>query len=29
MTSENAGNSRIELRSEDGALLHEERFTVH
>jgi hypothetical protein len=29
MTSESAGKWRIELRSEDGALLHEERFTVH
>jgi hypothetical protein len=29
MTSESAGKWRIELRSEDGALLHEERFSVH
>ena len=28
MKSESAGNWRVELRSEDGALLHEERFTV-
>jgi hypothetical protein len=28
MTSDSAGQWRIELRSEDGALLHEERFTV-
>jgi hypothetical protein len=28
MASESAGNWRVELRSEDGALLHEERFTV-
>ena len=28
MKSESAGSWRIELRSEDGALLHEERFTV-
>jgi hypothetical protein len=29
MKSESAGNWTIEVRSEDGALLHEERFTVH
>ncbi len=29
MTTDSAGNWRIELRGEDGALLHEERFTVH
>ena len=28
MTSDSAGSWRVELRSEDGALLHEERFTV-
>jgi hypothetical protein len=28
MKSESAGNWRVELRSEDGALLHQERFTV-
>jgi hypothetical protein len=28
MTGDSAGNWRIELRGEDGALLHEERFTV-
>ena len=28
MKSESAGSWRIELRSEAGALLHEERFTV-
>jgi hypothetical protein len=28
MTTDSAGNWRIELRGEDGALLHEERFTV-
>ena len=28
MTSESAGSWRVEIRSEDGALLHEERFTV-
>jgi hypothetical protein len=28
MTSDSTGKWRIELRSEDGALLHEERFTV-
>ena len=28
MTSDSAGSWRIELRSEDGTLLHEERFTV-
>ena len=28
MKSESAGSWRIEIRSEDGALLHEERFTV-
>jgi hypothetical protein len=28
MTDESAGNWRVELRSEDGALLHEERFSV-
>ena len=28
MKSESAGSWRVELRSEDGALLHEERFTV-
>jgi hypothetical protein len=27
--SESAGNWRVEVRSKDGALLHEERFTVH
>jgi hypothetical protein len=29
MTTDSAGKWRIELRGEDGALLHEERFTVH
>jgi hypothetical protein len=29
MNRESAGNWRVELRSEDGVLLHEERFTVH
>lgn len=29
MKSESAGSWRVELRSKDGALLHEERFTVH
>jgi tetratricopeptide (TPR) repeat protein len=28
MTSDSAGSWRVELRSEDGTLLHEERFTV-
>jgi hypothetical protein len=28
MTSDSAGSWRVELRSDDGALLHEERFTV-
>lgn len=28
MKSENTGNWRVELRSQDGTLLHEERFTV-
>jgi len=28
MTAESAGNWRVELRAEDGALLHEERFSV-
>jgi Protein of unknown function (DUF2914)/Tetratricopeptide repeat len=28
MTSDSAGSWKIELRSEDGALLHEDRFTV-
>jgi hypothetical protein len=28
MKSESAGSWRVEVRSEDGALLHEERFTV-
>jgi hypothetical protein len=28
MTGESAGNWRVELRTEDGALLHEERFSV-
>jgi Protein of unknown function (DUF2914)/Tetratricopeptide repeat len=28
MTSDSTGDWRVELRSEDGALLHEERFTV-
>jgi tetratricopeptide (TPR) repeat protein len=28
MTSDSAGSWRIEIRSEDGTLLHEERFTV-
>ena len=28
ITSERAGNWRVELRSADGAVLHEERFTV-
>jgi hypothetical protein len=28
MTSDSTGNWRIELRSETGTLLHEERFTV-
>jgi tetratricopeptide (TPR) repeat protein len=28
MTSDSAGGWRVELRSEDGTLLHEERFTV-
>lgn len=28
MKSENTGSWRVELRSQDGALLHEERFTV-
>jgi hypothetical protein len=28
MKNESAGNWRVELRSEDGALLHQERFTV-
>jgi hypothetical protein len=29
MTSDSAGDWRIELRSEDGSVLHQERFTVH
>jgi outer membrane biosynthesis protein TonB len=29
MKDESAGNWRIEVRSQDGAVLHEERFTVH
>jgi tetratricopeptide repeat protein/DUF2914 family protein len=29
MTGDSAGSWRVELRSDDGALLHEERFTVH
>jgi hypothetical protein len=29
MTSESAGRWRVEVRSEDGALLHTERFAVH
>jgi hypothetical protein len=28
MTSDSAGSWRVEVRSEDGALLHVERFTV-
>jgi hypothetical protein len=28
MNGDSAGNWRVELRSEAGALLHEERFTV-
>jgi hypothetical protein len=28
MKSESAGHWRVEVRSDDGALLHEERFTV-
>ena len=29
MNSDSAGDWRVELRTEDGVLLHEERFTVH
>jgi hypothetical protein len=29
MTSESTGNWRVELRTEGGVLLHEERFSVH
>jgi hypothetical protein len=29
MKNDSAGNWRVEVRSEDGALLHTERFTVH
>jgi len=28
MTGDSAGNWRVELRTEDGVLLHEERFSV-
>ena len=28
MNSDNAGSWRVELRTEDGVLLHEERFSV-